>query len=60
MRPGFGGSGASISTNYPEIWAAQQKVIDDDQERRVKTWGQIDQTLVEVRQKLEAKYKMRF
>jgi hypothetical protein len=44
----------------PEIWAAQQKVIDDDKQRRVEVWIQIDELLADARQRLSDKHKTRF
>jgi hypothetical protein len=50
----------NIELNFREIHAAQQKVIDDDQQRRVTVWSQIDEILADTRQRLTDKHKTRF
>jgi hypothetical protein len=59
LRPVWTGGG-SLSTNLPQVWAQQEKVIVDDKKRRTEVWIQIDQILADARQKLTDKYKTRF
>jgi hypothetical protein len=47
-------------TNVPKIQAEMQKVIADDQRRRLETWSQIDSLLIDARKKLTDKYKEGF
>jgi hypothetical protein len=60
---GFGGlvvGQNTVDTNYGQIRTAQQKVIEDDKQRRFEVWGQIDQLQAEARKKLSAKHKVPF
>jgi hypothetical protein len=52
--------GGSFSTNFPQIYAEQQKAIADDKKNRSTVWSQIDELLAEARKKLSEKHKTRF
>jgi hypothetical protein len=47
-------------TNVPQIQAEMQKVVADDQRRRLEAWSQIDRLLIDARKKLTDKYKENF
>ncbi|HEY1189215.1 MAG TPA: hypothetical protein VGE74_16300 [Gemmata sp.] len=49
-----------LRTNIPEVQGEMAKVVAEDQKRRIATWTKIDQTMSEVRRKLEDKYKANF
>ncbi|MBA4062372.1 MAG: hypothetical protein C0501_01450 [Isosphaera sp.] len=59
-RPYIQQNPSFTQTNVPKIQAEMQKVIADDQKRRLEAWAQIDSVLVDARKKLADKYKEGF
>jgi hypothetical protein len=55
-----GGVMFDLESNVPKLMAEQRKTIEDDRQRRSDIWIQIDELLVDARQKLFDKYKTRF
>ena len=59
IQPVWYGSG-NVSTNYFQMRAEAEKVVTNDQKKRIETWNQIDQMVSEIRQRLTDKYKTPF
>lgn len=49
-----------LRTNIPQVQGEMARVVADDQKRRIATWNQIDQLMVDTRRKLTDKYKTNF
>ena len=57
---GLVGGGGGFTTNLPQVWAQQQKIVEGDKRKRTEVWIQIDELLADARQKLTDKHKTRF
>jgi hypothetical protein len=57
FRPGLAIGGIQYDSNIPQIQAAIDKVVKDDQKHRTDVWNQIDRIISDMRKTLGDRYK---